>query len=305
MTPQQTHPLPIIQSNPHAGLGVPPEIQEMLQISPRDLYNDADLWADIHFDFSAPGLDPAAPGGNGRGVLANVTMPIARALIDVNRSADDFDNPDGPIKTATSYGRAIYNTPPDLELRATLMTRYYAPFHAGLQRAMDEHGAEMQLFLDCHNMAQHSPSAYAYAGAARPFICLANFGDEQGEPRPDLGYTSCPPAFLRAGAEIAARLFADLELLEPDAAPAPVVKMNWPFHGGMILRNYWAGAYDPSAAAADAATRAPGIMIEINRGLFVGDQTADTPEAPPDLARLAEVRSRLYQWTVEMVALLA
>ncbi|MEZ4581466.1 MAG: hypothetical protein R3A10_07470 [Caldilineaceae bacterium] len=52
--------MPIIQSNPHAGLGVPPEIQGMLQISPRDLYNDADLWADIHFDFSAPGLDPPA-----------------------------------------------------------------------------------------------------------------------------------------------------------------------------------------------------------------------------------------------------
>ncbi|MEZ4581467.1 MAG: hypothetical protein R3A10_07475 [Caldilineaceae bacterium] len=112
---------------------------------------------------------------------------------------------------------------------------------------------------------------------------------------------------LRAGAEIAARLFADLELLEPDAAPAPVVKMNWPFHGGMILRNYWAARTTGRPVRRQTRPRqlAPGIMIEINRGLFVGDQTADTPEAPPDLARLDEVRSRLYQWTMEMVALLA
>lgn len=293
-------PLPIIQSNPHAGLAVPPEIQGMLQVDSRDLYNDADLWADLHFDFSAPGLDPAAPGGNGRGVLTTVTMPIARALIDVNRSGDDLGNPDGPVKTETSYGRAIYAEPPTDDLRRELLARYFNPFHAALGRAVAAHGEQMKLFLDCHNMAQHSPSAYAYAGQARPFICLANFGDENGEPRKNPGFTSCSPAFLRESAAIAARIFGDLELLEPASDEStPVVKMNWPFHGGMILRNYCAGEY-----GLDPQTRPPAIMVEINRGLFVGNQSADTPEAPPNMERVAAVRTRLYQWAVETVALL-
>lgn len=297
-------PLPVIQSNPHAGMEIPPEIAGMLQIDSRDLYNDADLWADLHFDFAAAGLDASGPGGCGHGVLATVSMPIARALIDVNRRAEDFDNPDGPVKTATSYGRAIYATPPAPELRTQLMTHYYAPFHAGLKAAMQRHGTAMKLFLDCHNMAQHSPSAYAYAGAARPLICLANLGDENGEPRPELGVTSCPPAFLRASADIAARIFADLDLLEPStdssAGAPPTVKLNWPFSGGMILRNYVAGVYGPTGAE----TRPPGIMVEVNRGLFVGNQHAETEIAPANPARIEEVRRRLYQWTTETLALL-
>jgi hypothetical protein len=63
---------------------------------------------------------------------------------------------------------------------------------------------------------------------------------------------------------------------------------------------------DPSRkgdGADDEFPRAPlGIMIEVNRGLFVGNQSEHTPVAPPNLERIAAVRERLRAWVTAIVA---
>ncbi|MCL4862092.1 MAG: hypothetical protein KJZ93_21940 [Caldilineaceae bacterium] len=46
-------------------------------------------------------------------------------------------------------------------------------------------------------------------------------------------------------------------------------------------------------------------MVEVNRGLFVGDQQAHTPIRPPNLARIAEIRQRLYRWATAVVGMLS
>jgi hypothetical protein len=189
----------------------------------------------------------------------------------------------------------------------------------------------VRLFLDCHNMAQTGPRTYAHPGAARPFVCLANFGDAQGEPPEPGARVSCPPALLRRAGVIAADLFADMALLEPvPGVDPPVVALNWPFPGGYLLDRYtqaWprpaplregftplssslpsAEDVDPSRKGDDAVAgfpRAPlGIMIEVNRGLFVGNQTEHTPVAPPDLERIAAVRERLRAWVTAVTGLI-
>ena len=134
-------------------------------------------------------------------------------------------------------------------------------------------------------------------GRPRPLICLANFGDERGEIRPTIGWTSCPPALLRAAGEIAGELFSDLALLEPTANVLPTVALNQPFHGGYILARY--------AQPNQAQATAPGIMIEINRGLFVGNQQTDTPIQPPNHERISAIRQRLYAWAMRVVALVS
>lgn len=287
-------PLPAILSIPHGGLTTPPELSASLAIDITTIYNECDLWADQLYDFSHKDLGTFVPSNYTAGVLATVTMPIARVLIDANRDPEDLRNPDGPVKTQTSYGQPIYKAELGEVQRQQLLVSHWQPYHQALETAFLNQGKEARLFLDTHNMAQHGPAAYDFPGAARPLICLANFGDARGEAEPQLGWTSCSPMILRKAAAIAEELFADMTLLEPTPNESvPVVALNWPFNGGYILRRY-------SQATANRPAL-PGIMIEVNRGLFVGDQKTDTPIQLPNLERIAQVRQRLYQWVTRVI----
>ncbi len=294
--PTQTRrPLPIIQSIPHAGFGVPMELLNTLTLSERDIYNDCDLWADQHYDFAHPDL----PNG-GRGALAVVTTDIARSIIDVNRKPDDLKNPDGMVKTQSSYGVANHNRPLERDEILRLRERYYLPYHRRMEGALTAHAGDARLLLDCHNMAQRSPDAYAHAGKARPLICLANLGDSRGEAKSGGPAVTCAPHLLREAGALAATLFADMELLAPDG-PVDTVGINRPFPGGYIIRRYTHG----QKQASPIATAPASIMIEVNRGLFVGRQTAATAVAPPNAERVAAVRARLYAWAVQVAELFA
>ncbi len=294
-------PLPIIQSIPHAGFGVPYEVVDRLQLSARDIYNDCDLWADQLYDFAHPDLAAGKGESNaGRGTLAVVTMDIARVLIDVNRKPDDLQDEDGMVKTQSSYGVSNYSRAPAKDEVVALRQRYYAPYHRRLEAALTAHQDRTLLLLDCHNMAQIGPDAYAKAGKPRPLICLANLGDVRGEQKSGGVAVTCAPSILRAAGEIAEELFKEMPLLEPDA-PVSTVGLNRPFAGGYIIRRYTQG----QRQASPVATAPASIMIEVNRGLFVGRQSASTPVAPPNLERIAAVRSRLYRWAEQVTRLLA
>src|SRR5436853_7471568 len=107
------NPLPLILSIPHGGLAVPAEVVDKLAIDETAIYNECDLWADQLYDFQQADLAPLTPPGYTTGVLAHVAMPIARVLVDANRDPTALKQPDGPIKTQTSYGQPIYKAPLD------------------------------------------------------------------------------------------------------------------------------------------------------------------------------------------------
>ncbi len=160
-------PLPIVLSCPHGGLDIPPEIISLLAVDETAIYNECDLWADQLFDFGHPDLRMLTPAEHEPGVLARVSFPITRALVDVNRPSTDWSDPDGPIKSCTSYGQNTYTKELGLQTKQDLTELYWRPYHARLNTAWHQHAHNMKLFLDCHNMAQHGPSAYAHPGAAR------------------------------------------------------------------------------------------------------------------------------------------
>jgi formiminoglutamase len=286
-------PLPVILSLPHGGQAIPPEVDGALAIDATTVYNECDLWVDQLYDFARPELAALTPAGYDPGVLAVVQMPVARVLVDANRDPAALDDPDGPVKTQTSYGEPIYRTPPAGELRRQLLARYWQPYHDELDAAIRRHAGQCKLLLDCHNMAQVGPTAYGDPGAARPLICLANLGDSHGQSKGDGQPVTCPPTLLQAAGELAKAEFSGLHVLEPLGAAPPVVRLNSPFAGGYILRRLV--ALEPAL---------PVIMIEVNRGLFVGQQGSRTPPAPPRLAEIVEVRRRLYRWTVRLLKLL-
>lgn len=292
-----TNPLPFVQSIPHAGLDRPPELDGRLLLDDVAVYNECDLWADKLFDFAHPDLE--ADGG--RGTLAVVTTGIARAIVDVNREPDDLDNPDGVVKAQTSYGVANYAAPLAALEKQALVERYWSDYHSQLRVALRAHSGAARLLLDCHTMAQIGPNTYQYAGKPRPLVCLANLGGRDGETKNSGASISLPPQTLRRAGAIATELFADMSLLEPAGSTPPVVALNYPFAGGYIVRRY---AVEPGASWNDEAPAIYGLMVEINRGLYVGNQSATTPVQTPNEDRIAAIRFRLYRWANELAALL-
>lgn len=289
-----TPPLPFVLSIPHAGLETPPEVAGRIALDETDLFNECDLWADRLFDFWA-----APASGHSlryQGVLATVDTQIARAIVDVNRSPDSLNDPDGVVKTRTSYGAEVYAKVPALAEREALRDHYWGDFHTRLQTALSEADGRVRLLLDCHNMAQTGPSHYDFPGKPRPLVCIANLGDRDG--RPVNEPVTCSDAFLRRAGALAESLFADMTLLEPTDVTPPVVALNHPFRGGYNVRRH-CRLTSPDHAGAPLA-----LMVEINRGLIVGNQFARRPVRPPDEVRIEAIRSRLYAWAVALADLL-
>ncbi len=288
---------------------MPPEVADRLAVDETALFNEADFCIDTLFDFADPSLAPLVPAGHALGTLAQTSTQINRALIDVNRAPEALHSADGPVKTHSSYGARLYREPLPQSLRQRLLEEHWQPYHERMGQLLHEHKGELRLFLDCHNMAQRSPAMYQYPNAARPLVCVSNMGNVDGNAQPDIGWTCCPPQLARDATEIASELFADLTLVEPDAEAPAVARLNWPFHGGYIIYRY-SKQYDICDAEKAAAQQSPHridmptIMIEVNRGLYVGNQTAGSPVVEPDAARIAAIRERLYCWAVRVLALL-
>ena len=80
--------LPFLVSVPHAGLSIPPEVKDICILTEDQIYVDSDCGAaEIYYELE-------------KFVEAFISSDIARAIVDLNRAADDFRK-DGIIKTHT------------------------------------------------------------------------------------------------------------------------------------------------------------------------------------------------------------
>ena len=274
---------------------MPDELAGRLAISMEDILNECDLWIDDLFDIESS----ATHSARSLAPLARVSASVARALVDVNRDPADVADPDGPVKSQTSYGRRVYVNPLSNEEKAGLVEAYWRPFHSSLNDALATFGPHAKLFLDCHSMAQTGPSAYGDPGQARPLICLSNLGAvDTGAEHARRGPTSCTPSLIREAASIAEEVFANVKLIEPLAGPLPpVVSINRPYPGGYILRRH-------SANLDEGDHLPPGMMIEINRGLYVGNQDADTDASQANTERIEAIRALISEWLIAVIDLM-
>jgi len=188
--------LPILISIPHAGLEVPPEASDLLALGPEELLLDSDEGA---AEIYAPLAELA---------VGLVSTPIARVIVDVNRAAADR-RPIGAIKGHTFWKKPVWREPPPEELRALLLVRHHAPYHARLA----ELAGQAVLGLDCHTMATEAPPVGPRPGRRRPRACLGNGG------------VTLPGNWLRLLAEALGRHLGVR------------VALNRPFTGGHITRS--------------------------------------------------------------------
>ena len=190
--------LPLLISNPHAGLSVPPEVKGSCVLTEREIVEDGDEGAAEIYNVESE-------------VRTFLSTNIARAIVDLNRPENDR-SPDGVVKTHTCWNVPVYREFPSEDIIQTLLQRYYRPYHTCLGRMTPSSG--IRLALDCHTMAAIGPPMGPLAGQERPLICLSNADG------------TCPPSWIESLAECFERAFRS------------PVSINHPFKGGYIIRRH-------------------------------------------------------------------
>ncbi len=264
--------LPIAIILPHAGLDVPPELRGRLAIGEDQIFNEADVYTDLIFDFRDR-------------VKHWIRFPYARALIDVNRP----DDPgmlkrvgDGVIKDVTSYGQTVFKPgqKPDLQEERELVHRYWHPWHAQLDAIARD--PEVKLVIDAHSMAARGPEKYDPQQHIRPRGCVSNLGDAAGHLRAGYPSTTMRAEHLQfLGQEVGRRLETIPSLCEV-AEPGPVA-LNNPYWGGWDLKAHGMNSQQPWA------------MIEVSRAMYVGRQDANTPAQPPNMEQIEALREAIWE----------
>lgn len=210
--------LPLVVSLPHAGTVVPPEVRDICLLTEKDIIEDGDKGAiEIY-------------GALEYETTAFKKADVARAIVDLNRSEDDR-NMDGVVKTHTIWMQPVYSRRLPNEVIDALIDRYWQPYHASLSELA---GYGAALGVDCHTMAEVSPSIDPEPGTLRPVVCISNADG------------TCPDEWLIGLASAFESSFG------------AEVKMNKPFTGGYIIRSH--------------ARELPWVQVEISRGSFMSDE---------------------------------
>ena len=192
------------------------------------------------------------------------------------------------VKRQTSYGTAVFHPgqEPDAALEGQLIAHYWQPWHQALSGLPANR--DIKLVIDCHSMASAGPTLYDDPARLRPRISVANLGDSRGEMDPQRQRLSAPPALARRFADLLAPRFANIPALAP---VGPDVTLNDPYFGGWDL---WA----------HCGSSQPWLMVEINRSLYVGEQTGETAVSSPNEAAIDWIRTAFWEAVEELVATL-
>lgn len=273
--------LPILISTPHSSGHVPHWIlARMLQTGEseaglrRRLLKEGDPFTDALFHI--PDADTV------------VNAPASRFVADLNRERDEGGE-NGVIKLTDFERRAFYPTGYALsdQEREARLAMYYDPYHAALDKALRGGGGQGQIrfFIDGHSMTAHGPAIGPDHGKPRPVLCIGNFGDTEGDPVSGaaFGAVSCAGPLARGIRDKLAVLLKG-PIAESGLPEGPA--LNHPFDGGHILRKYSQAPYG-----------VPGVMIEVNRALYL-DEDSLTP-IPGRVEAISKAMSRLAAWILE------
>jgi N-formylglutamate amidohydrolase len=236
---------------PHDSTFIPPEVRPQFLLTDDALQEELLRMTDhlTHALFATGTVDARV-----------VRAPVSRLVVDVERFANDEDEP----MAARGMG-AIYRTASSLaplrrplsdDERASLMSAWYHPHHERLERAVaaavEQHG--QSLVLDCHSFPSRAlPYEQDDASLHRPDICIGTDALHTTEALVD-AFTG---VFAGAGW---------------------IVAVNQPFAGAMV---------PASRHLRDRRVRA--VMVEVNRRLYLHEDDATPRRDFEDVA--ARIRS--------------
>lgn len=182
-----------------------------------------------------------------------VQTPYSRIIGDCNRAPDELYTEgrlraESVVMLSQADGHDVFEEDPTITELESWIDCFHRPFHEELQ----EHMSNVRFLLDCHSLASVGEAAHVDAGTERADIILGN-----------RQYSSC-------SAETTHAFRAYFEELGYSVA------INEPYPGRYILGTY----------CSRIAT--PGIQIEINRKLYLNEQTLE-----PYDDKIAELNTQL------------
>ena len=226
---------PIVLHIPHASTDIPPEVRPSFLTTEAQLERELLLMTD-HYTDELFLIPPA--------VATSVLYPVSRLVCDPERFLDDSEEPVAPRGMGVNYtirhdGETCLRAPPSLSEREELLDLYYRPHHRALEEAVTASlaGRGRCLVIDCHSFPG-TPLGYEPDKDVRPDICIGT----------DPFHT---PARLR-NAAVSAFETAGLSVF-----------VDRPFAGALV-----------PASRFQNERRVTAIMIEINRSLYMHEETA-------------------------------
>ena len=233
----------VIFSSPHSGRDYDADFLASSQLGALQLRSSEDAYVDRLFS--------RAPL-NGAPLIA---ARAPRALIDLNRAADELDpaviegiaraahNPRissglGVIPRVVAGGRTIYSGKITLAEAERRLRRHWHPYHAALQALFDETHAEFgeAILIDCHSMPHEAIDAHARPGQPKPEVVL---GDRFGAAASREVVDQIESAFASAGFRVV---------------------RNSPFAGAYIAQHY-----------GRPLSRKHVVQVEIDRALYLDE----------------------------------
>jgi N-formylglutamate amidohydrolase len=247
----------VVFASPHSGRAYSAAFLAQSKLNSDAIRSSEDAYVDDLFA-SAP--------GHGAPLIAARTP---RAYVDFNRAPEELDaaliegvrrispNPRvasglGVIPRVVAGGRVIHDGKITLEQAHARITQHWRPWHDRLQTLLDE-SARMfgqSVLIDCHSMPHEALDNFA---GARPDVVI---GD-------------------RFGASASAALVHEVCEAFSDAGLRCV--RNAPFAGAYVAQHY-----------GKPARRQHAVQIEIDRALYMNEQTLQKRDDFDDLRRLLD-----------------
>jgi N-formylglutamate deformylase len=226
---------PIIYHIPHASTHIPADVRDDLLLDDEALAREVRILTDHFTDRMFEQL--ALPSD------VVVACPVSRLVVDVERFADDVDEPMsargmGAVYTRTHDQRQLRTS---TQSREALMKRFYDPHHAALTRAVDQQLAQhgSALIIDCHSFPQHPLPYEQDQTLHRPEICI---GTDAMHTRQDVA-EAVEQVYRNYGFEVA---------------------RNTPFAGAIV-----------PLACYGRNPKVQSVMIEIRRDLYMDEATEE------------------------------
>lgn len=244
---------------PHAGLIVPEELTGYEEITPFNIYFEADSGADALF----------ADKNYARAVI---TSDISRLFVDVDREfmmlhpATD----DGVIKSKTSMNRSIFREGcyPDEIAISNILKRYYFPFHERMRNILKT--GEISFILECHTHTPVGPDNSPDRGRPRPLVITEYTADNSN----GIAKTASPDMAMDLAA-IMGKIFSG----EGDTVAGDFrISGN---SSGYLMRNY-------------GTKGLPMLRISLSRSMFMNDRYFDLEALSIDSRRMDKLKEMFY-----------
>lgn len=234
---------------PHSSDLIPADLRSAIVVSDDVLAHELLVMTDRYTDELFAVRSPNA---------SPVRFPVSRLVVDPERYLDDTSEPMvaqgmGVIYTQTSDGRVL-RLPPSSSERSSLIARFYVPHHEALSTAIQGTLAEcgVCLLLDCHSFPSQPIPCDLDQTLDRPDICL---GTDRFN-TPDWLVSKAQALFVSCGF---------------------TVGIDRPYSGVLI-----------PAIHAGRSSNVCALMIEINRSLYMDEQTGDKFSVFPKVAEMIQ-----------------